>query len=264
MASQWLCKGLLVILSAVGLYKVYQARHTLSPLVICTPEILTNKAQEAIGAFFVQERARLKDDRKALASLVSRFTCVNNATVLYKPFVCELYLEPVMPFCCINKQLVMHDKGRLLIADYFKQSCLADLYALSVNESLLSDERECLKINKWITCQDDQLFNAYKIYWHKATAITLTDKKDAYFSIVCTDQTLLHDRMKACCLQLKQKIDEKPEEKRSWMVDARFSNQIVLSYCHPRESGDPAYYGFPFKPGMTKKTVKGEYGRNCS
>lgn len=217
----------------IGMHRVCLSFFAINSYVVDVDPSLSIVMHEKISDYIKNTDAFKTGSLSELNNEVKKkFSCVDKVTAeLYAPGTVHIEIKAVKPLFNINDKLVLTRTGDSLSKDFFAQTLVARL--MVINDLCVSQGSDTISLG---LCQSghqllNPLFQRYTITWQTDQVALLCDKKEPWFTIVCSADSIPHEEVLIHCEQLKQKIatqNVKNISNARWIADVRFSNQIVV------------------------------------
>lgn len=227
-------KRSIIVISIIGMLCAGLRWHSVS---LCMPEnfsIVTDSYFSSFSQSIFYDQLMLSVQKKksihdTVTDLKNSFACIKDISITYRPSGALVKIGSYKPECIINETSVFVSSG-----DIFERSLFSPLEIAHLPSFLLSQEvmAEASYMIPQVLCDiPAQVHAAHVVHIMSKHCITLTDKNNAHFSIMCSvDQDIPAGMFDQCEMVKKNIATHAMVDRNSacaWVLDTRFANYIV-------------------------------------
>lgn len=144
------------------------------------------------------------------------------------PGIAHVSVRSIRPQVRLNDSRILSCAGQPFLQELFAPRLVAALPKV-LCAGLTDNNDVPVGLQRVGHCLVRSTLDRYDLVWRSDQVALFHDKKDPWFTIICSADSMPTNRLLLQCEQLKnQLIESKKIAKNRWVADVRFSNQIVI------------------------------------
>lgn len=173
------------------------------------------------------------------SKLITHYAAVQTVAIAQTlPKTMHVAVTGRTPWVRINDNKLLTKDGTLVDQQQYVPAAYELLPGVSISRTM-AQERSVVPAVMEVVSKCYPLLSAYTLVFHNETNIVLHDKQEGRFAIVCSVNQLPDQMTIERCNRIRQDLLERGkftnQLSRVWLVDTRFSNQIIVSADHGGE-----------------------------
>lgn len=165
--------------------------------------------------------------------LQEQFLCIKSTSYqLLADNSVQLNIIAYDPCCIVNQSHVLLDNDCIVSKDFFAEVITQNLSCVYMDSEEIANYEQTKLLSAFLQKITPEIIENYSIEWRDECMISLTDKQQKKFVIVCQADQAPDASMCIQCDQVKHELNEKGvfshRTKTNWIADVRFENQIIV------------------------------------
>ncbi len=204
------------------------------PTFLCVPSchvksLLSEQSIEKIQHFFNKHSSGYSSCKACADQLQKTFPWIQKVSFEHtKNSVYKVSLAISDPCCCINSEKILTSSYHLTDQSMWLSSVLKNLPHITVKKGASVDEW-----GSYVKNLSHAITDQYAVEWVTKSRIYFRDKKDDSRTVLLSSaDSSVELLLQRECIQLKESLQARipvsKGQKRDWIIDLRFKNQIIV------------------------------------
>jgi len=172
----------------------------------------------------VQKKKSIKE---TVYDLKNTFLHIKNISIVYRPTNCIVTINSYKPICILNEKFILLDNKSIFDKSLFTESEIIELPSILISQEIINEAP--LLISQLLHNIPISIYTTHIVRIITKNHVTLTDKNNMKFSIVCSSDQYIPPSMFDQCEMVKKNIITHGllNKNVAWIADVRFANYIV-------------------------------------